>query len=163
MLSLPQKTLDIIESVQKMGIVPILYGSQGVSLYVGQFTRFGDIDLLVDTKWINEQWQVLIAKMGEIEFELIDEHEHEFADHSSTTVAFAANDILVRDGISGSVRNAIQTLEVNNTEIHTLKPEVFLKAYEFSALDGYRKEIRNKKDSIVINLLKDYLNRIQDL
>ena len=141
----------------------MLYGSQGLSLYIGRYKKFGDIDLLVETKWINEQWQDLVAKMGELDFKLIDEHEHEFVDNTSTKVGFAANYILVRDKIAGSVSNAIHTLVVNNTEIHTLKPEALLKAYEFSALDGYRKEIRNKKYSTVINLLKDYLIKTQYL
>lgn len=163
MPSLPKKTIQVIESIEKIGISPILYGSQGVSLYIGQYKQFGDIDLLVDTKWIDKRWQALVAKMGEIGFELIDEHEHEFSDHHGTTVAFADSQILIRDKIAASVRDATQTIEVNNTKIRTLKPKAFLEAYEFSALDGYRKEIRNKKDGTVISLLKDYLSQAQNL
>lgn len=157
MPSLPQKTLDVITSIQDIGVEPILFGSQGVSLYIGSFKKFGDIDLLVDTKWIGGSWQTLIGEMSKLGLSLSDEHEHEFTNDEGTVVAFADVNILVRDGIAKSVDDAIQTLEVDGVKIRTLKPEVFLKNYEFSALDGYRRNTRKKKDDEVIKLISDYL------
>lgn len=157
MNSLPPVTLELIKSIQAMNIEPIVYGSQGVSLYIGQFKEFGDIDLLVDKQWVNERWQNLIAKMSEIGFVLVDEHEHEFSNPAGTTIAFAGSDILIRDGITKSVNDAVESFELDTILVRTLKPEVFLRAYEFSALDGYRMANRNKKDNVVIGLLRDYL------
>ncbi len=157
MSSLPQKTLDIIASIQNTGVEPVLYGSQGVSLYIGAFKKFGDIDLLVDAKWVEANWQTLITKMDGLGFSLSNEREHEFADSDGTVVAFADVNILVRDNITDSVDAAIQIQKIEGAEIKTLKPEVFLEAYKFSARDGYRRGTRKKKDDVVIELISDYL------
>lgn len=161
MSSLKQETLEIINYLQALKINPILYGSQGVSLYIGQFKQFGDIDFLVEGRWLEEDWQALIAKMADLGFGLTDEHEHEFIRHDGVVVAFASSKILVRDHIVDSVSDATLVIKVEDIKIQTLKPEAFLKAYEFSAKDGYRKEVRYKKDEGIILLLKAYLSKSQ--
>lgn len=161
MSSLPQETIEVIKSLQKFSIHPILYGSQGVSRYIGRFKHFGDIDLLVDGRWMKESWQNLVAIMGVLGFKLIDEHEHEFAHHNGLLVAFADSHILIRDGITKSIEDATQTWTIGDVELRTLRPEVFLRVYEFSVNDGYRRESRGKKDSEVILLIKKYLAQEQ--
>ncbi|MBP9667803.1 hypothetical protein KBD87_03275 [Candidatus Saccharibacteria bacterium] len=144
MNTLPQETIRIIDSLQKNAIRPILYGSQGVSLYLGAFKEFGDIDLLVRKEWLQERWEELVATMSDLGFVLHDEHEHEFIASNGLLVAFAGSDILTRDRISRSVEAALATIDVEHVAITTLKPESFLNAYEFSAKDGYRKNFRHK-------------------
>lgn len=90
-------------------------------------------------------------------FTLHDEHEHEFTNNAGTIVAFASEEVLVRDKIVASVRDSLQVIYVDNVPIQTLRPETFLQAYKFSMNDGYRKHARGKKDEHVILLLKDYL------
>jgi len=158
MPSLPLRTLQIITALQESGVETVLYGSQGISLYIGTFKQFGDIDLLVDSKWVEGRWQKLIKIMNGLGFTMQHEHEHEFVDSENTFVAFASTDILIRDGIASSFSSAIQELRVAGKNIKTLKPEAFLKAYEFSMQDGYRKDVRVKKDKEVMVLINDYLS-----
>lgn len=157
MVNLPDSTLSTLRYLELEGVDPILYGSQGVSLYIGPFKQFGDLDLLVNHKWVDEDWRLLITKMERLGFSLNDEHEHEFVNQDGAVVAFANSSILVSDKVTDSVINAIQMHDVDGTQVRTLKPDIFLKAYEFSVQDGYRKTVRNKKDSVVIKLLSDYL------
>lgn len=68
-----------IESfLKKHGVSPILYGSLGVSVYLGKFKDFDDIDLLIDDQWFNDKWSDLLRIMTQNGFELIDLKEHEF-------------------------------------------------------------------------------------
>ncbi len=139
--------------------MPILYGSQGVSLYIGNFKQFGDIDLLVDDRLLGEDWRLLIATMEKLGFTLDDEREHEFSNEEGTTVAFAGKSILMRDNIAQSVDEAIGDFLIEGKKIQTLTPEAFLRAYEHSVKDGYRKDVRGKKDSEIILLIKASLTK----
>ncbi len=155
---LPKVTLRIIKNLRAAGVDPILYGSQGVSLFIGNFKEFGDIDLLVDQRWMANDWENLVVIMSKIGFELHDLHEHDFVNVEDLHVSFASKEILIRDGITSSLKDSTTTFLINSTSIKTLKPKVFKRAYEFSEQDGYRKKTRGKKDQIVIALLIEYLN-----
>lgn len=157
MPTLPKPTISIIGALQNEGIQPILYGSQGVSLFLGNFKEFGDIDLLVDNRWLYEDWNKLIGIMKGLAFELHDEHEHEFSNSDGQQISFASSEILAKDGIAHSLNEAVEEFIIDSVRIRTLKPEIFKKAYEFSAQDGYRKNVRGKMDSLVINLLSEYI------
>jgi len=157
MRELPEITVKIIKDLRAAAVDPILYGSQGVSLYIGDFKEFGDIDLLVDQRWMTDDWEKLIEIMNQIGFKLYDLHEHDFVNPESVHASFASKDILVRDNIVQSLKNATSDIEVGDITITTLKPGVFKSAYEFSEQDGYRKNTRGKKDRTVIVLLSEYL------
>lgn len=138
-------------------IETILYGSRGVSLYLGNFKHFSDTDLLVHPMWLSEKWFDLLRVMSTLGYELVDEHEHEFRNKLNNIVAFAEDTILLRDGIIESF-NDLNNINCGNTIVQTLSPESFVKAYVFSEKDGYRKNSRGKKDEVIIRLLRTYLN-----
>jgi hypothetical protein len=148
----PESTLDIIKYLKLKDINPILYGSQGVSLYLGAFKKFNDIDLLVGDDWINSKWPNLINIMSRKGFKLIDEHEHEFR-NVDTTVNFASEAILTRDGITESIEEIIVIKKINDLELRTLTLQAFRRAYDYSAKDGYRNQKRGKKDQETIALI----------
>ncbi len=147
----------VIEHLQKQGIDPILYGSLGASLYLGDFKQFNDVDLLVPDEWMQIRWPELQQIMHDIGFRLVDEHEHEFKDNANRTVAFAGESVLVRDNIVNSLDNLITT-EITGLTVRTLTPRQFKKAYSFSVNDGYRTEARGKKDQIAIDLFTTYID-----
>ena len=156
-MSLPGPTLELIQHLQSRGIEPVLYGSQGVSLYLGAFKECGDVDLLVDAEWLGGKWPELSRHMHELGYALTDEHEHEFTNGQGVVAAFASKDIITRDGIAPSIAEAITTKQVDNTTFQTLTPLAFKRAYEFSQKDGYRKDVRGKNDRQIISLLAAYI------
>ena len=145
-----QKVNDFLSN---NGIFPILYGSLGVSVYLGNFKKFGDIDLLIEDSFLNEKWNDLIIIMNNNGFKLIDEDEHEFVNNQNINVAFAKQSILQRDNIC-DLQKDIQTLCIDGVTVRTLSKEAFIRAYTVSAKDGYRKNVRGKKDLDIINRLK---------
>jgi cytidylate kinase len=155
--TLPEVTTRVIEDLRKNGIKTVLYGSQGISLYIGSCQIFGDIDILVDESWLNEKWPELMQTMESIGFKLRNIKEREFINDKNLHVAFADIGILIRDNIVDNIEDSIVVMRQNNTDVATLKPEAFLKAYQYSSKDGYRIQKRGKKDKEKIRLIKQYL------
>lgn len=134
-------------------IDPILYGSLGVSVYLGNFKEFDDIDLLVEDIYLDNKWPDLVEIMKDNGFELIDAREHEFANEQNLKVAFAKKSILAKDNICDPQKD-IETYNKNGLSVKTLSKQSFINAYTFSSKDGYRKEKRGKNDLDIINQLK---------
>jgi len=143
----------ILEILKKLNIKPIIYGSFGVSAYLGNFKNFEDIDILVEDEFINEKWNEFRKLFESKGFNLINEKEHEF-DFGGKKVGFASRDILIRDKIISDYSELVQ---YKNPDALTLIPEDFLKAYRFSVKDGYRINTREKKDQDIIDELKSYI------
>lgn len=150
---------DVIKYLRKNYIDPILYGSLGLSLYLGDFKKFDDIDLLVKDEWLHKKWPKLVETMKSFGFKLIDEHEHEFVNQSGSKVAFAEESILTRDGISEDFNNDVVAKPVNGIMIKTLTLPAFRRAYEFSKQDGYRQKMRDKKDAQAISLIDSHISK----
>lgn len=135
------------------GIDSILYGSLGVSVYLGNFREFDDIDLLVDDEYLGDKWVFLKNLMIDKGFSLTDEKEHEFVNTDGVKVAFAEKSVLTDDKICDPKKNAVKVI-VDGIEVNTLKPGVFIKAYTFSSTDGYRIEKRGDSDLNIVRRLR---------
>ena len=145
----------ILEILKELNIKPVIYGSFGVSLYLGDFKKFEDLDILIEDEFINDKW-LEFRKLFELRgFNLVDEKEHEF-ELEGKRVGFASKNILIRDKIINDYRELIQ---YKNKEAFTLTPEDFLRAYRFSIKDGYRINTRGKKDNSIIKKLEIYINK----
>ena len=46
----------ILEVLKELQIKPVIYGSFGVEVYLGDFKNFEDIDILVDDEFLNNRW-----------------------------------------------------------------------------------------------------------
>jgi len=146
--------LDRILSILKeLNIKPVIYGSFGVSLYLGKFKDFEDIDILIEDEFFNIKWEEFKKNLESNGFNLTDEKEHEFI-LNNKKVGFASKNILIRDNIISDYKELIQ---YKDKDAFTLTPESFLKAYKFSVKDGYRINTRGKKDGEIIKLLEDYI------
>jgi len=143
----------IIEILKKLDIKPVIYGSFGISYYLGDFKQFEDLDLLVDDKFIDSNWEEFNAFLLSHNFVLINEREHEFL-FDNLKIGFAKKSILVKDGIIEDYADLVQYGEVDAC---TLRPEHFLAAYRFSLKDGYRLANRLKKDQEIIDKIIEYL------
>ena len=149
-----EKTLvKIIKILKKLNIKPVIYGSFGVSYYLGNFKKFDDIDLLVEDKFINDKWEEFNKFLLSYNFILINEREHEFL-FDNLKIGFATKSILIKDGIIKDYKDLVKYGEV---DAYTLRPEQFLAAYRFSLKDGYRLKNRLKKDQEVINKIIEYM------
>ncbi len=135
------------------GVDSILYGSLGVSVYLGNFRDFDDIDLLVEDKNVEGEWSRLKEIMAKQGFDISDEHEHEFKNTEGVKVAFASQNVLVEDNICDPNKDLV-TVQVDDVTVRTITPEAFIKAYTFSSTDGYRIDKRGDSDLNIVRKLK---------
>jgi ASC-1-like (ASCH) protein len=145
--------LKILKILESLNIKPVVYGSYGLSAYLGDFKEFGDIDILIDNNFLNSRWKEFGDIFKSNGFNLINEKEHEF-EFEGKKVGFASKNILIRDKI---INNFSDLVKYKNTNALTLTMEGFLKAYKFSIKDGYRVNTRGKKDKEIIEILEVYL------
>lgn len=148
----------ILEILKELNIKPVIYGSFGVSLYLGDFKKFEDIDILIEDEFISNKWMEFRNFFELRGFNLIDEKEHEF-ELESKRVGFASKNILIRDKI---INDYSELVKYKNEDAFTLNPEDFLKAYKFSIKDGYRINMRGKKDKSIIEKLEFYIDKNYD-
>jgi hypothetical protein len=149
--------LKIIEILKGLTTKPVVYGSFGLSFYLGNFKKFGDLDLLVEDRFLEGDWHKLKTLLESNSFILINEKEHEFI-YNDINVGFAKKGILTKDKI---IDNYNDLVKYKNVNAYTLTPEHFLKAYKFSQQDGYRIANRAKKDQKAIDKILEYIKARQ--
>lgn len=149
--------LEIAKELNSMGVAPVLYGSLGLYRTLGQVGNANDIDLLVDDRYVLDEWSRLMKVMRDRGFTMVDEHEHEFV-RDGQKVAFAGSEkALAELGMSAS---DLSLSEIGGARFFELSPQQFLTAYEYSLDDGYRQTKRSDHEKI--DLIKRYLQHKRD-
>lgn len=138
----------------KFGIVPLLYGSLGLEYLTGDALCSDDIDILVPCVFITELWHEFKALLEAQGYVLVDEHEHTFARDS---VAYSYADIEDLESFAGINTETIEMHEVDGVRFMLLSLEQYLAVYQKSSKDGYRVNVRQKKDADKIRFIESKL------
>ena len=138
----------------KLGIVPLLYGSLGLEHLTGDALGADDIDILVPRAFINERWQEFKAVLEIQGYVLTDAHEHTFVRDGA---AYSYADIEDLESFAGIRAEDIETREVNGVRFLFLSLEQYLAVYKRSSMDGYRVNVRQKKDADKIKFIESKL------
>ena len=138
----------------KFGIVPLLYGSLGLEYLTGDALDVDDIDILVPRVFITDRWQEFKAFLEEHGYVLVDEHEHTFVRDG---VAYSYADIEDLESFAGINTESIEMHEVDGIRFLLLSLEQYLAVYKQSRKDGYRVNVRQKKDADKIRFIESKL------
>ena len=138
----------------KFGIVPLLYGSLGLEYLTGDVLDADDIDILVPRVFITDRWQEFKAVLEEHGYVLVDEHEHTFVRDG---VAYSYADIEDLESFAGINTEDIKMYEVDDVRFLLLSLEQYLAVYQKSSKDGYRVNVRQKKDADKIRFIESKL------
>ena len=138
----------------KFDIVPLLYGSLGLEYLTGDDLGADDIDILVPRVFITERWHEFKAGLEEHGYVLVDEHEHTFARDG---VEYSYADIEDLESFAGINTEAIKMHEVDGVRFMLLSLEQYLAVYRQSSKDGYRVNVRQKKDADKIKFIESKL------
>ena len=138
----------------KLGIVPLLYGSLGLEYLTGDALDADDIDILVPHVFITDRWQEFKAVLEEHGYVLADEHEHTFVRDG---VAYSYADIEDLESFAGIRMRDIEMREADGIGFLLLSLEQYLAVYKQSSKDGYRVNIRQKKDADKIRFIESKL------
>ena len=138
----------------KFGIVSLLYGSLGLEYLTGDVLGVDDIDILVPRVFITERWQEFKAVLEEHGYVLVDEHEHTFVRDG---VAYSYADIEDLESFAGIRMKDIEMREAEGVRFLILSLEQYLAVYQKSSKDGYRVNVRQKKDADKIRFIESKL------
>ena len=138
----------------KFGIVPLLYGSLGLEYLTGDALGVDDIDILVPRVFITERWHEFKAILEAQGYVLTDAHEHTFVRDG---VVYSYADIEDLEPFSGINTEDIEMHEVDGVRFLLLSLEQYLAVYKRSSKDGYRVNVRQKKDADKIRFIESKL------
>ena len=138
----------------KFDILPLLYGSLGLEYLTGDALGADDIDILVPHVFITERWHEFKAVLEEHGYVLVDEHEHTFVRDG---VAYSYADIEDLESFAGINTEDIEMHEADGVRFLLLTLEQYLAVYQKSSKDGYRVNVRQKKDADKIKFIESKL------
>ena len=141
---------------EKLHIVPLLFGSLGLEQRLNTNLNADDIDVLIPEVFLNEKWNSVVTIMNDNGYDLYDLHEHAFG-KSGLNVAFASIEDLTP--FAGINLTKIPVIEEVGVRYYLLDLQDYLKVYIASSNDGYRKNIKNKKDEQKIELINKALDK----
>ena len=136
------------------GIVPIMYGSLGLEYVTGENLDADDIDILIPEIFLNERWDEFVNTLTREGYLLTDEREHTFQKDS---ISYSYASIEELETFADIKLSDIK--EQNNVDVRfkVLNIKQYLKVYTASSKDGYRINVRQKKDGEKILLINKYL------
>ena len=140
--------------LDKFDIVPLLYGSLGLEHLTGDALGVDDIDILVPRVFITERWHEFKAILEAQGYVLTDAHEHTFARDG---VAYSYADIEDLESFAGINTEDIELHETDGVRFLLLSLEQYLAVYQKSSKDGYRMNVRQKKDADKIRFIESKL------
>ena len=135
----------------KLGIVPLLYGSLGLEYLTGDALDSDDIDILVPYVFIAERWHEFKSFLEVQGYVLTDEHEHTFVRDG---VAYSYADIEDLESFAGINTETIEMHEADGVRFLLLSLKQYLAVYKQSSKDGYRVNVRQKKDADKIRFIE---------
>jgi len=136
----------------KFGIVPLLYGSLGLEYLTGDALGADDIDILVPRVFITERWHEFKALLKAQGYVLVDEHTF-----VRGGVAYSYADIEDLKSFAGIRMKDIEMREADGVRFLLLSLEQYLAVYQKSSKDGYRVNVRQKKDADKIRFIESKL------
>ena len=137
-----------------LGMVPLLYGSLGLEYLTGDALDADDIDILVPRVFITDRWQEFKTLLEAQGYVLVDEHEHTFV---RDDVAYSYADIEDLESFAGIRMKDIEMCEADGVRFLLLSLEQYLAVYQKSSKDGYRVNVRQKKDVDKIRFIESKL------
>ena len=140
--------------LDKFNIVPLLYGSLGLEYLTGDALGVDDIDILVPRVFITERWHEFKSLLEAQGYVLADEHEHTFV---RDDVAYSYADIEDLEFFAGINTEDIEVHEADGVRFLMLSLEQYLAVYKKSSKDGYRVNVRQKKDADKIRFIESKL------
>ena len=138
----------------KFGVVPLLYGSLGLEYLTRDVLGVDDIDILVPRVFITERWHEFKSLLEARGYVLTDAHEHTFVRDG---VAYSYADIEDLESFADINTEDIEMYEADGVCFRLLSLKQYLAVYKQSSKDGYRVNVRQKKDADKIRFIESKL------
>ena len=153
---------EILSDVETMKYYPKPYDENGVHRWINwcmdSYRQYGfglwALELKETGAFITERWHGFKALLEAQGYVLADEHEHTFVRDG---VAYSYADIEDLESFAGIRMKDIEMREADGVSFLMLSLEQYLAVYKKSSKDGYRVNVRQKKDADRIRLIESKL------
>ena len=136
------------------GIIPLMYGALGLEYITNENLNSDDIDILIPDIFVNERWNEFKNVLTENGYVLIDEHEHSFL---IDRVCYSYASFEELESFAKINLSDIECKSDLGVNFKVLSLEQYLKVYTSSFKDGYRINVRKKKDADKILFIQKHL------
>ncbi len=136
---------------EKFNIVPLMYGSLGLEYQTNENLNVDDIDILIPEIFLKERWVEFKSVLAEEGYILTYEQEHTF---QKNNLHYSYASIEELESFAGINLSDIKEQNDGNACFKVLTLEQYLKVYTASSKDGYRINVRQKKDEEKLALIK---------
>lgn len=137
-------------------IIPLMYGSLGLEYITDEALNADDIDILIPEIFLTDKWNEFKSVLEGSGYLLIDEHEHTFQKHC---LFYSYASIEELEAFANIKLRDIKEYTDYCVKFKALSLEQYLKVYTASSKDGYRINVRKKKDNDKIALIIKHLNK----
>ena len=139
---------------KSFGIVPLMYGSLGLEYITDKNLNSDDIDILIPNVFVNEKWDKFKEVLLEEGYVLIDEHEHTF---QKNEICYSYASLEELESFAQINLSDIECRCDLGVRFKVLSLEQYLNVYTASSKDGYRINVRKKKDADKISFIQKHL------
>lgn len=138
----------------KLNVIPLMYGSLGLEYITNENLNSDDIDILILDVFTNNNWDAFKKFLEDNGYVLIDEHEHTFIKNG---VCFSYAPLEELERFAKINLTNIECKLDFGAKFKLLSLEQYLKVYMASSKDGYRVNVRQKKDADKILFIQKHL------
>ena len=133
-----------------------MYGSLGLEYLSGECLNADDIDILIPKAFLQERWNEFHDLLAQNGYTLIDAHEHTFEKQG---IHYSYAQIEELESFAGIGIHEIKTVQRCGCTFKLLSLPQYLKVYTASSKDGYRVNVKEKKDAEKIALIRQLLQK----
>lgn len=143
---------------QQWGMVPLLYGSLGLEYLTGETLNADDIDILIPEVFLQSRWAEFREVLTKHGYRLVDEGEHTFEKEG---IAYSYASMEELESFAGIPLREIGQCACDGVSFRLLTLEQYRRVYSASSKDGYRMEVRQKKDGQKLALIQKHLDNAE--
>jgi len=139
---------------KQLDILPVLYGSLGLGIVAKVDFSPQDIDILVPLTYLEDKWEILQYTMEQLGYRMVNLHEHEFV-KNDIKIGFAFTEDLLE--FADVDYTSLNLVEDTGSEYYLLTIPDYVKVYNQSLQDGYRRTKNNNKDLKKVKILTEII------
>ena len=128
----------------RFGIIPLMYGSLGLEYITNEPLNADDIDILIPEVFLTERWHEFNRFLTGEGYVLLDKKEHTFGKNG---IFYSYASIEELKSFAEIQASEIEQRSNDGIQFKVLSLEQYLTVYRASAKDGYRINVRKKKDN----------------
>jgi len=126
----------------------------GLEYITGKSLSDDDIDILIPKVFLSVYWYEFKSFLENKGYLLLEEHEHTF---QKNDIFYSYASIEELEAFAGIKLSEIKLQKKDDIQFRLLSSEQYLKIYKTLAKDGYRVNIRKKKDNEKIAFIENQL------